>query len=64
MPPGCKQSREKKNIVAAMCRMGIPRCGKCAGEHGIKGCVVSVDKVVWVNYRGAHVAVDQKCPVR
>ena len=28
--------------VAAVCRRVIPRCGKCAGGHGIENCVVSV----------------------
>ena len=42
----------------------IPRCGKCAGGHGTEDCVVSVDKVVRVNCRVAHVAGDRKCPVR
>lgn len=35
----------------------------CAGGHGTKECVVLVKKKVCVNYRGAHVAEDQKCPV-
>ena len=32
--------------VAAVCRTKIPRCGKCAGGHGIEDCVVPVDKIV------------------
>jgi hypothetical protein len=40
----------------------IQRCGKCAGGHGTEDCEVSVNKVV--NFRGAHVAGDQKYPVQ
>jgi hypothetical protein len=48
-------------LVAGVCRKEIPRCGKCAGGHETEDCVVSVDKVVCVNCRGAHVAGDRKC---
>ena len=47
-----------------MCRREIPRCGKRAGGHGTKGCVVLVEKVIRVNCRGAYVAGDKRCPVR
>ena len=50
--------------VTAVYRREIPRCGKCAGGHGTEECVVSVGKVVCVNYRGANVAGDRKCLVR
>jgi hypothetical protein len=44
--------------VAAVCRREIPRC---AEGHWTNKCVVSVKEV---NYRGALVAGDKKCPVR
>ena len=50
--------------VAAVCRRENPICEKCAGGHGTRKCVVSVKQVVCVNCGGAHVAGDQKCPVR
>ena len=50
--------------VTPVCRREIPRCGKCAGGHGIEDCVDSVEKSCVCNCRGAHVARDRKCPVR
>ena len=50
--------------AAAVCRKATPRFEKCARGHGTKECVVSVKEAVCVNCRDAHVAGDQKCPVR
>ena len=50
--------------VTVVCRTKIPRCGKSAGVYGTEDCVISVDKVVCVNCRGALAAGDQKCLVR
>ena len=41
----------------------MPRCGKCAGGHEKKECVVSVKKVICVNCGGAHRAGD-RCLLR
>jgi hypothetical protein len=50
--------------VAEVCKWEIPRCGKCAGGHATEDSVVSVDKVVCVNCRGARDAGDRRCLVR
>ena len=47
-----------------MCRRELPRCEKCARGHETKECVVSVGKVVRVNFKGTHDAGDRRCTVR
>ena len=47
-----------------VCRREVPRCEKSAEGHETKECVALGKVVVCVNCRGAHVAGDQKCPMR
>ena len=49
--------------LAAVCKMELPRCEKCAKGHDTKECVALGKVVICVNCRGAQGAGDQKCPV-